>query len=459
MLKKSMLFLLFCIVLLTGCESNEKLDPRNPVTLSLWHNYGGQMKNTMDDLVAEFNDTVGKEKGIILNVTSITGSATIQEKLMMAADDEPHAPKLPDITTLYPNTALALAQKGLLADLGQQFTEEELSEYVRRFVDEGRLQDGRLYVFPTAKSTEVIFINMTVFNRFMKDTDAEYEDMATFEGIIETAGKYYRWTDSQTPHIKNDGKTFIVYDSLFNMAQVGYEQLNDSFISDGALNMSSSYFGKIWNLFYEPAVRGYVANYKGYGSDLIKTGNVAASIGSTAGVLFYSPTVTYADNITEAAEYLILPYPSFRDGSKTAIQRGGGMSIIKTDEVREYAAGIFLKWFTEPRQNLKFISSTGYLPVTEEAFSSVMSDNSIVSDDKIKKLILAAKEMQEEYTFYIPPIIENFDALQDDYEDSMRKTANFSREEYIRLLEHMDEDAAYETVSQDVYTKFVNSKR
>lgn len=459
MLKNSMLYLLLCIMLLTGCKNTEKLNPQNPVTLSLWHNYGGQMKNTMDDLIAEFNDTVGKEKGIIINVTSITGSATIHEKLMMASNDEPNSPELPDITTLYPNTALVLAQKGLLADLGQQFTEKDLSKYVRRFVDEGRLQDGILYVFPTAKSTEVIFINMTVFNRFMKDTDASYEDLSTFEGVIETAGKYNRWTDSQTPDIPNDGKTFVVYDSLFNMAQVGYAQLGDSFISDNGLNISSSSFEKIWNLFYEPAVKGYVANYNGYGSDLIKTGNVVASIGSTAGVLFYSPTVTYSDNITESAEYLILPYPTFKDGNKTAIQRGGGMSIIKTDDVREYAAGIFLKWFTEPRQNLKFVSSTGYLPVTEEAFNSVMTDNSIVNDDKIKKLILTAKEMQEQYTFYTPPIMENFDALQGNYEDSMKKTAYSSREEYLKLLEHTDEDTAYETVSQEVYIKFINSKR
>lgn len=49
--------------LLTGCQNENSLSPRNPVTLTVWHNYGGQMKNTMDEMVDEFNATVGAEKG------------------------------------------------------------------------------------------------------------------------------------------------------------------------------------------------------------------------------------------------------------------------------------------------------------------------------------------------------------------------------------------------------------
>lgn len=417
------------------------------------------MKNTMDVLIDEFNDTVGKEKGIIVNVTSISSSATLQEKLIMAANDEPNAPEFPDITTLYPNTALMLAEKGLLTDIETLFTEEELSRYINKFVDEGRLLDGGLYVFPTAKSTEVIFLNMTIFNKFIIDTDASYDKLSTFEGIIETAEKYYRWTDSKTPEIKNDGKAFITYDSLFNIAQTGFQQLNDNFIVNNRLNLNSSSFIRVWNLFYEPAVKGYVANYNGYGSDLMKTGNVAASIGSTAGILFYSPVVTYEDNLTEAVEYLILPYPTFNDGSKVTIQRGGGIGIIKSNEAKEHAAGEFLKWFTSPEQNLKFVSSTGYLPVTIEAFSVVMNDSSMVKDDNIKKLINTAKDMQEQYDFYVPPTFEGFEELQNSYEKKIKETVSISREEYLKLMEITDEANAYEKVSSGIYDDFINNMR
>lgn len=227
--------------ILTGCQNNNRLSHRNPVTLTVWHNYGGQMKNTMDEMVDEFNATVGAERGIILSVTSISGSATLHEKLTMAAKGDPGAPELPDITTAYPKTALVLAQKGLLVDIGEQFTEEELSAYVPQFLEEGRL-DGKLYVFPIAKSTEVLFVNKTIFNRFAKDMNVSFKDLETFEGIVNAAAKYYEWSDNITPDIKNDGKTFFMPDSLFNFALVGCKQMGDDFVKDNRLDFSTQAF-------------------------------------------------------------------------------------------------------------------------------------------------------------------------------------------------------------------------
>ena len=91
------------------------------------------MQTTMDQLVDEFNQTVGKEQGIFLSITSISDSATIREKLTMIADDDPGAPAMPDIATCYPQTAAILAAKGLLAPLDAYFEQGELDLYVPRF--------------------------------------------------------------------------------------------------------------------------------------------------------------------------------------------------------------------------------------------------------------------------------------------------------------------------------------
>ncbi len=454
-MKKLIVFSMICTLLLTGCKSNEILSVKNPVTINLWHNYGGLMKDTMDSLIDEFNDTDGKEKGIIINVTSLSGSATIQEKLKMAVNDEPGAPELPDITTLYPNTALMLAEKGLLIDIESLFSYEELSSFIPEFVEEGRLPDGKLYVLPTAKSTEVMFINTTIFNKFIKETDVSYDDLNTFEGILNTAEKYYIWTDEQTPDIENDGKTFITYDSLFNLAQTIYKQSGDDFIIDEKLNLSSNTFIDVWDNYFQPSVKGYAAIYDGYGSDLIKTGNVVVSIGSTAGVLFYSDIVTYDDNITEPAEYLTLPYPVVKGGKNIAIQRGGGMSIIKSDEAKEYAAGIFLKWFTNPKQNLRFVSSTGYVPVTKEAFEITGDEKNATIDKKIKILQKTTKEMFEHYNFFYPPTIDNFDQLQDSFNINMKNYATECKNEYFNLLNSMDDTDAFNRATEGKFEEFI----
>jgi multiple sugar transport system substrate-binding protein len=132
-LKKKILFVILGLMLITilaGCSNAKNVNTNQPVTLTLWHNYGGQLKDTMDEMVDQFNETTGAEQGIIINVTSISGSAALHEKLIMAANGDPGAPTLPDITTAYPKTALILAEKDLLADLDQQFTPEELEAYI-----------------------------------------------------------------------------------------------------------------------------------------------------------------------------------------------------------------------------------------------------------------------------------------------------------------------------------------
>lgn len=440
MKKKNIIFLitLFLVpaIVLTISFLNVKND--NPVTLTLWHNYGGQMKDKMDEIIDEFNGTIGVEEGVIINVTSISGSATLHEKLTMAANGDPGAPALPDITTAYPKTALILEEKGLLVDLEEQFTKEELSAYLPRFIEEGRLDtDNKLYVFPTAKSTEVLFMNSTIFNRFAEATGASLKDLSTFEGIMKTAYLYYEWTDNQTPDIKNDGKTFYVSDSLFNYTLIGCKQLGVDFINADAIDFTNPSVAKVWESYFNPAIQGQYAIFDGYASDLAKTGDIVCSTGSTAGVLFFSPTVTYADNTTEPAELTILPYPVFEDGEKVAVQQGAGMCVTKSDKKKEKLAGIFLKWFTSPEVNLRFVSSTGYLPVTEEAFGDIMLEEiDSISDVNIKKLLLVSRQMQIEYDFQIAPLFDGVDELTDKYNNNFRALAGEAKTFYLNLLEN-----------------------
>lgn len=444
--------------LLSGCENSQKVSSKNPETLTLWHNYGGQLKDTMDVMVDEFNETVGAEQGIIINVTSISGSAALHEKLIMAANGDPGAPSFPDITTAYPKTALILAEKGLLADLDQQFSDQEVSAYIPEFIAEGRLDGEHLYVFPTAKSTEVLFVNRTIFDRFAGATGVSIEDLQTFEGIVRTSALYYEWTDNQTPQIENDGKTFFMPDSLFNFALIGSKQLGAEFIRDGLINLTAPQHLQVWESYYKPAVLGQAAIFNGYATDLAKTGDIVCSTGSTAGVSFFSPTVTYADNTSEPAKLDILPYPVFEGGEKAAVQRGAGMSVIKSDRDKEYLAGVFLKWFTSPENNLRFVSSTGYLPVTEEAFGELMSQEiEKITDDNIKTLLQTTRIMQQEYQFYTPPVFKGIDELQQQYEEHLKDLAAQSRNSYLEGLKSNSSEAAYAAASEGTYSDFVKS--
>ncbi|MBR2328589.1 MAG: extracellular solute-binding protein, partial [Clostridia bacterium] len=230
-----------------GCsDKGAGLDPKEPVVLTMWHNYGGDMQQSMDYLIDQFNSTLGREQGIVIDVTAISSSSELNKSLAMIANGDPGAPDMPDIFTGYPKIALQFQQKGMLANLDDYFTAEELSEYVDAFVEEGRLGDG-LYVFPIAKSTEILYLNQTLFDRFAAETGADQELLGTFEGIAELSRLYYQWTDAQTPDVPNDGKQFYAADSWFNLAEVGMEQLGQSmFDQAGSLSLSGAVFDHIF---------------------------------------------------------------------------------------------------------------------------------------------------------------------------------------------------------------------
>lgn len=446
--------LIVSLLILPGCFKRDEPSPDNPVTLTLWHNFGGQMQTTMDGLVDEFNKTVGKDNGILLSVTSISDSATIREKLTMIAADDPGAPEMPDIATCYPQTAALLADRGLIASLDEYFSKSELDAYLPRFLDEGRLS-GKLYVFPFAKSTEVLFLNQTLFNQFSEATGIQIDMLTTFEGIADAALKYYQWTDEQTPEINGDGKHFYTADSLFNIAQVGMEQLGSSLIDNQQLQLNSPEYQRIWSCLFEPAVKGGYTVYQGYSSDLAKTGEIICSTGSTAGILFYGTEITYPDNTTQQVEYTVLPFPTFSGGKKIAVQRGSGLIVAKSTPVKEKAAAIFLKWFTAPKQNMKFVASTGYLPVTHKAFeNSISAEIAANENENIRKLLTTAITVHQEYDFYIPPVFEGFDSISKSYETDIKQSAADARARYIQLLESMAPDQAYAEAISGVLEAF-----
>ena len=75
------LLLLGC---LSGCGGKTTLDPDEPVTLTMWHVYGEQADSPMNRLIAEFNATVGQEKGILVTVTNVTSTSKISAQLEAA---------------------------------------------------------------------------------------------------------------------------------------------------------------------------------------------------------------------------------------------------------------------------------------------------------------------------------------------------------------------------------------
>lgn len=150
----------------------------------------------------------------------------------------------------------------------------------------------------------------------------------------------------------------------------------------------------------------------------------------------------------------------FEGGKKVAIQRGGGMITAKSTLEKEKAAAVFLKWFTAPEQNMRLVASTGYLPVTHEAFDNIMAGKiPLNQDDKnINKLLQTAIKVYQEYDFYIPPVFDDFSALSETYDTDLEGLAVGAREEYLKLLGTLPREKAYEQAVQGDFEAFVSGR-
>ena len=68
---------------------------REPVTVTIWHVYGGETESPLNDRIDTFNDTVGREQNIRVQVGSVTNTNTIHEAVLASAYGEPGATALP----------------------------------------------------------------------------------------------------------------------------------------------------------------------------------------------------------------------------------------------------------------------------------------------------------------------------------------------------------------------------
>ncbi|MBU5482244.1 extracellular solute-binding protein [Blautia sp. MSJ-19] len=442
---------------LTGCTVGGTKNAE-PVTLTVWTYYSGEQLDAFNDLVNSFNDSVGKEKNIIVESSSQGSVNELETNVMDAAEEKVGASDMPNIFSAYADTAYKLDEMGELVDLSGYLTDEEKDAYIDAYLKEGDFSgDGSIKIFPVAKSTELLFLNKTDWQKFADATGATEADLETVEGLVETAEKYYNWTDEQTEE-PDDGKALFGRDAMANYMLVGARQLGGNLfeVENGKmkLNFDKDVVRKLWDNYYVPYVKGYFAASGRFRSDDIKTGNILAYAGSTSSATFFPKQVMTSETESHDIELEVLPAPEFADGEKWAVQQGAGMVVTKGSEDEIKASVEFLKWITEPENNTGFSVGSGYLPVTKEATDMVEIRKSGTELSKsMDDILTKAVETINNNELYTTP---SFKGAQDSralLEYEMNDLADADRqtvEERISEGESMEEAVA-DFVSDDYF--------
>lgn len=376
------LTLCLAVALLGGCQKSQDygLDPNNPTNITIWHYYNGVQLENFDNMLLEFNETVGRERGIVIEGRSKGTIADLADSVMASLRQDVGADPAPDMFSAYAEAAYIADRMERVVDLSKYFTENELEEYVSGYLEEGNIdENGGLKIFPTAKSTEVLLLNLTDWQKFADAVGVTVDDLATWEGLTQTAEKYYAYTDAQTPDVPNDGKAFFGRDSVANYMVVGARQLGLEFVTIengiAVLNENKEAIRRLWECYYVPYVKGYYCAHARFRSDDAKTGAIIAMVCSTTGGAYFPTSVTLNDEYTYPIDELALPVPNFEGTEPFVVQQGAGMVVVKSEEKKEYACSVFLKWFTEKERSIAFSANSGYLPVKKEAndFEAIMA--------------------------------------------------------------------------------------
>lgn len=433
--------LMAVLFLLNGCGSKASLDPDKPVTLNIWHVYGSQTRSPLNDSIAEFNATEGKQKGVIIKVISVTNSSAIDKPLLAAAAKEAGAVPLPDLFTAYPRIAGSIDNK-LLLPWNEYLDQADLSVYQKDFLQEGYFGD-KLYMLPIAKSTELLFLNQTYMDRFIAATGIEPAQLADYDYLFHAAHQYYAWSGGRQMFQIND---FYHY-YLTNMASLG-----DSFVKDGKLNLESPVFQRIYRPMAAAAISGGLSLEDGYASDRWKTAEIISNVGSTAGILYLRDYVTHKNNTKEIISTSFYPTPVFSGGKRILLARDTGLFAVKsTDERKNLAAAVFAKWIAQKQHNLDFVTHAGYLPVTTDALNELLAGSAKVDNPKYRMLYAAVGKVYDKSSFLYLPQYKDSGRLQKQTEKCTKAVLSKARQSY--LAGNTDLDALVEASYQDLLSQ------
>ncbi|MBS6952155.1 MAG: extracellular solute-binding protein [Enterocloster asparagiformis] len=409
-----------------------------PCRIVLWHYYNDLQKESLDQIIAEYNRTEGAQKGITVEAYSQGSITELSNKMDLIVNDSTNQVEIPNMFMAYRDMASKIWRNKpeLLVDCGKYFTEEDLSRYYEAYVQEGYLGDG-LYIIPVAKSTELLMMNQTRLEEFLQaNPDYSTGDMATWEGLARMAEGYYNWTDSLTPDVPLDGKPFIGMDILANYFIAMNNAMGSEIYHYGqdgqmVLDLDRECVERLFENYYIPYTKGYYGASGKYRSDDIRQSVLAGYIGSSSSTLYFPKEVTDSEGNMAPIEMGMYPYPYLENGTKTAIQQGAGIVTVQKSDRESEACMDFIHWLTTER-SFEVALSMSYMPVVKDELDESQKDS--VKDPNVLKALELGLEQSRDYQMVHGFDFENAYSVRQELEEYFSSVLAGGREEFLGYL-------------------------
>jgi len=367
-------FFMILVVSLWGCGGQETaeepaqqtnveaLDPSGQ-QVTFWYQHTRERETALQELIAEYNEK--NEHGIVVKGEYAGTYNNIYNKMVVGIQGN----ALPSLVVAYQNQAMAYYRDGGIVDIAPYMdspkwglSSTEKSDFVQSFLKQDFVS-GAQVGFPPNRSLEVFYYNVDWLSELGFDNPPRTWDEFVQMCRLARDNPFSRSED------KGRSLGFLIEAEASRLASLVFTRGGD------LVDETSSRY-----TIETPAMRGALSMLRElmedgsielmgeeYGDQReFAAGQVLFLLRSSSGLPFvtsavedgldFTWTVTYPPN--ELEEPIINVY-------------GASVSLCKTTPQQQLAAWLFVKWFTEPAQQARWVRASNYFPVRRSTASEL----------------------------------------------------------------------------------------
>jgi multiple sugar transport system substrate-binding protein/sn-glycerol 3-phosphate transport system substrate-binding protein len=338
------------------------IDPRGQ-TVVWWHQHSREREEGLVEMVEEFNAT--NECGISVVPENAGGYNDIRDKMNAGIATG----ELPGLVVGYQNDQAFYALAGGLADMNLYFadptwglTAEERDDFYQSFLEQGvhPAFGGQRLGFPPNRSMEMLYYNQTWLEELGYDgpptTPEDFREMAcaAAEANADGTGGYILRDDASAVA----AWTLAFGGSVLNEDGTGYVYDGDA--TTQALTMLKEMYDEGCAYFFT----------EGYPNPEFAARRAIFTQGSSSGIPYYESDMEAAGNDDE---WGVTAIPHTTPNPVQNIY-GGDIMIPSTTPETQLAAWVFLKWFTSPEQQARWVQISNYFPTRASTIDYLPDD-------------------------------------------------------------------------------------
>jgi sn-glycerol 3-phosphate transport system substrate-binding protein len=330
--------------------------------IHFWHAMGGQLGETVNELVKQFNQSQSEYEVKPLNKGTypevLTGAiAAYRQK------NPPHIVQVFDVGTQ------TMLMSGAVYPVAQLMKDQEVAVNWGDFIKPVTgyySKDGQLYSMPFNSSSPILYYNKDAFKKAGLDVEkppATWAQVGEFSKKIIAAGGAKCGFTTSWPSWTMLENTFPWHDQPFATNQNGYTGLDTKLLINSEFGLK--HIGQL-AAWQKEGVYSY-GGRMGQPDPKFINGDCAMLIQSSAVIGGFKKSIKNFAWGTGQLPHWGAPYKK-----QNTIVGGGTLWVLKGQKPAEYkGVAQFMKFISEPKQQMWWSVTTGYVPITQTAIKSL----------------------------------------------------------------------------------------